>query len=98
MTTIPPLSRPPMSAPIPTIVLVDGSDGELADCPEFANVLAVLAEPVRQADLVPMVPLVMQRSRQLEDLRAEISGLREELKSGHWPINPTENDACQLDL
>jgi AmiR/NasT family two-component response regulator len=56
---------------IPTIVLVDGSDGELADCPESANVLAVLAEPVRQADLVPVVPLVMQRFRQFEDLRGE---------------------------
>lgn len=75
--------------PIPAIVLVDRSDGELANCPESTNVLAVLAEPVRQADLVPTVPLVMQRFRQSEKVRKNINELNEELKNGRWLINST---------
>jgi len=84
--------------PIPAIVLVDRSDGELGNCPESTNVLAVLAEPVRQADLVPAVPLVMQRFRQLQHLRKDINELTKELESGYRPISPTENGASQLGL
>lgn len=65
---------------IPTILVLDPKDGRQLVQPEAANVLAVLHEPVRSSDLIPVIPLVMQRFAELQALRKEIADLSQPLE------------------
>ena len=67
---------------IPTIVVVATHDGALVERRDSENVLAILREPVRQSDLTPVLPLVMNRFSQLQELRNEIESLQWELDTG----------------
>ncbi len=64
---------------IPLIVVIDRHDGQLFDHPESSNVLAVLQEPVRYSDPLPVISLAMQQFQRLKVLRESLQQLKQEL-------------------
>lgn len=64
---------------IPMVVVLDRHNGRLMDLPGASNVLAVLQEPVRAADLIPVIPLATRRFAELRDLRQRADELLCEL-------------------
>lgn len=64
---------------IPMIVVLDRHNGRLLDLPGASDVLAVLQEPVRSADLIPVIPLAIERFAELRDLRKRADDLLCEL-------------------
>jgi AmiR/NasT family two-component response regulator len=65
--------------PIPAIVVLDRNDGSLPERFDSADVLAVLQEPIRDSDLIPLIPLVMDRSNERRALREAIDLLKTEI-------------------
>lgn len=61
---------------IPTVVVLDRHDGCLLDDPDSDNVLAVLQEPVRVSDLIPVIPLAMKHFQRLQELQESIALLK----------------------
>lgn len=74
---------------IPLIVVLDRWNGQLLGQRGSANVLAVLQEPIRSADLIPIIPLALQRFEQLQDLRSRADELLRELDA--LPAEPPED-------
>ncbi len=64
---------------IPTIVIIGRHGGQLLEHPNSANVLAVLQDPVRYSDLLPVIPLAMQQFQRLKALREILKQLEEGL-------------------
>ncbi|MFQ5734690.1 MAG: ANTAR domain-containing response regulator [Planctomycetaceae bacterium] len=64
---------------IPIVLVVAAHDGSLVARRESGNVLAVLRGPIRQSDLMPVIPLVMHRFEQLQALRESVRSLELEL-------------------
>jgi AmiR/NasT family two-component response regulator len=64
---------------IPMIVIIDRHNGVLLESRDSANVLAVLQEPVRSVDLMPIVPLAVQHFNRLQALRESIALFKEAL-------------------
>lgn len=64
---------------IPMVVILDRHNGRLMDLPDASSVLAVLQEPVRSADLIPLIPLAIRRFAELRDLRQRADQLLCEL-------------------
>lgn len=64
---------------IPTIVVLDARNGRLLEQEGAKNVLGVLQEPVRSSDLIPVIPLVMQRFEKLQELLRYQQDLQAEL-------------------
>jgi len=65
--------------PIPIILIVDQHDEKPIAQRNAENLLAVLAEPVRIAVLIPTISLVMRRFQQLSELRTEKEQLQKVL-------------------
>ena len=66
-------------AAIPTIVVIDRHNSVLLEHPDSGNVLAILQEPVRSSDLMPLIPLVVQHFTRIQALRESLALLREAL-------------------
>jgi two-component system, response regulator PdtaR len=67
--------------PIPVIVLTAYSERTLAERAIEAGVSAYLMKPVSEEDLLPAVMLAKSRFAEFQDLRRDISGLKEALEA-----------------
>lgn len=68
--------------PIPAILVLNNQDGPLLEPSEMDFVLAVLHEPVRSPDLIPLIPLVMRQFIQQQELRERIALLEKQMDEG----------------
>jgi len=61
--------------PVPAILLKLRGVSHNSRATEATNIMAILEEPVRKADLVATIPLVIQRFKELEQHRQEVREL-----------------------
>lgn len=64
---------------IPIIVVLDAQNGRLLRQQDSQGVMAVLNEPVRSSDAIPVIPLAMQQFEQLQAVRDRVELLKEAL-------------------
>lgn len=65
----------------PVLLLTAYSQTEQVEQAKSAGVLGYLVKPVREADLLPMVEVVVARHREMQGLEQEVSKLRETLET-----------------
>ena len=70
---------------IPVIVLLNVQNVPAAGMIESPLVAAIITEPVKRADLISTVPLAIERSRQQQQLRAEIQQISASLENAPPP-------------
>lgn len=70
-----------MQYPIPVIVLTAYSERTLAERAIEAGVFAYLMKPVSEEDLLPTILLARSRFHEFQDLRRDISDLKEALET-----------------
>jgi response regulator NasT len=66
--------------PIPVILVSAHHDAEFIRRAEENHVLSYLVKPIKEADLVPAIAVVMRRSAQFQALRKEAADLRQALE------------------
>lgn len=66
--------------PVPIILVSAFHDADLIQRAEADHILGYLVKPIKQADLVPTIALVMRRFEQFEALRREAADLRQALE------------------
>lgn len=64
---------------IPIILLLNRQDEPFVEPADAPPVLAVLPEPIRSTDLIPLIPLVMQQFAQQQKLRKGIAELEKQM-------------------
>jgi response regulator NasT len=73
-------SRLYQERPLPVILVSAYHDPDLIKRAEADHIMAYLVKPIKQADLEPVIALVMRRFEQFEALRKEAADLRQALE------------------
>jgi len=65
---------------IPVILVSAFHDRELIERAQSDHIMGYLVKPIKQADLEPVISLVMKRFQQFEDIKREAADLRQALE------------------
>lgn len=65
---------------VPVILVADHHDEDFLESPHAPPILAVLHEPARSSDLIPLIPLIMQQFAQQQMLRQQIAQMKRQIE------------------